>query len=214
MENLKLKVCGMRDATNVEDVARLGLDLMGFIFYSKSPRCVKNIGHRENRKRIIRATQGLHRVGVFVNDDFDHILELTDAYQLSYVQLHGQESPDFCRRLKAVSKSVIKAINVTTGEDVRKYHEYEDAVDLFLFDTKTPLAGGSGKQFDWTILEAYDGGKPFLLSGGIGPEDVERVKMFLHPKCIGIDLNSKFETEPGLKDVEKLRTFIEGLRKI
>ncbi len=203
----------MREPDNVEAVARLGMiDLMGFIFYHKTPRCVRDVADKEKRERIIRATQGLKRVGVFVNADLDYILGLMDDYQLSYVQLHGQESPDFCRQLRKASKRVVKALNVTTAEDVKKYKEYVGAVDLFLFDTKTLLAGGSGQQFDWSVLDAYDGDVPFLLSGGIGPEDAERIKEFHHPKCIGIDLNSKFEISPALKDVEKLRDFLSQVR--
>ncbi len=160
------------------------------------------------------------RVGVFVDDMPQNIVTRVYNYDLDYIQLHGSEPRETCENLRStldpdIKKGIkiIKAINVATADDIEKYKEYVGAVDLFLFDTKTHLAGGSGQQFDWQVLEAYDGETPFLLSGGIGPEDAERIKAYRHPKCIGIDLNSKFEIEPGLKDVEKLRKFLLEVKK-
>ena len=141
-------------------------------------------------------------------------------YNLDYIQLHGNETRETIENLRATLDpdikpgiKIIKAISVSTAEDIQKYKEYVGAVDLFLFDTKCKTVGGSGEQFDWQVLEQYDGETPFLLSGGIGPDDTERVKSFHHPQCIGIDLNSKFEIEPALKDVEKLKDFLEKLRE-
>ncbi len=160
------------------------------------------------------------RVGVFVDDMPQNIVTRVYNYDLDYIQLHGSEPRETCENLRStidpdIKKGIkiIKAINVATADDIGKYKEYVGAVDLFLFDTKTHLAGGSGQQFDWQVLDAYDGETPFLLSGGIGLEDAERIKAYRHPKCIGIDLNSKFEIEPGLKDVEKLRKFILKVKK-
>ena len=229
----------MRDADNIREVSALGIDMMGFIFAPKSPRYVQMISSKagiipdysEERIRRMKgerdssdapAMQQLERkparVGVFVDDMPQNIVTRVYNYDLDYIQLHGCEPRETCENLRStidpdIKKGIkiIKAINVATADDIQKYKEYVGAVDLFLFDTKTQLAGGSGQQFDWSVLEAYDGEIPFLLSGGIGPDDAERIKAYHHPKCIGIDLNSKFEIEPGVKDVEKLRTFLQKL---
>lgn len=229
-----VKVCGMRDADNIREVAALGVDMLGFIFYPKSPRYVQMISSnagiipdyseerlraaslKEERVKVKRP----FRVGVFVDDMPQNIVTRVYNYGLDYIQLHGNEPRETCENLRAtldpdIKKGIgiIKAISVSTAEDIQKYKEYVGAVDLFLFDTKCKTVGGSGEQFDWTVLDTYDGDVPFLLSGGIGPDDVERVKAFHHPKCVGIDLNSKFEIEPALKDVEKLRNFLEKVKR-
>ncbi len=209
---MKIKVCGMREAENIRGVAQLGIDWMGFIFAKKSPRFVEQVPTRTEAEKDIR------RVGVFVNASQDDICEKVIGFDLDYIQLHGAESRDFClslrQRLTEKGKAVklIKAINVRETSDILAYKDYEGAIDYLLFDTKTQVAGGSGMQFDWSILEAYKGDIPFLLSGGIGPDDAGRVREFHHDKCIGIDLNSKFEISPALKDVEKLRNFIQELK--
>jgi phosphoribosylanthranilate isomerase len=140
-------------------------------------------------------------------------------YELDIVQLHGSESPVMIDNLRRTLDpdihpgiQIMKALSIASEEDLKRYQDYVGHVDYFLFDTKTPLVGGSGKQFDWSILEDYDGDVPFLLSGGIGPDDVARVKSFHHPKMLGIDLNSRFETAPAVKDVEQLRSFVNELR--
>ncbi|MDD5861262.1 MAG: phosphoribosylanthranilate isomerase [Prevotella sp.] len=157
--------------------------------------------------------------GVFVDDMPQNIVTRVYNYHLSYVQLHGHESPVMIDNLRrtldpdiAPGIKIIKALPVKTADDLKATEDYEGHVDLFLFDAKGPLAGGNGTQYDWDILRAYHGNTPFLLSGGIGPDDVDRVKAFHHPMFRGIDLNSKFEIRPGYKDVEKLRKFIESLR--
>ena len=235
---MKIKVCGMRDADNVQQVAQLGVDMMGFIFYPKSPRYFEGLGQSEDFPLPrTDADKTVKRVGVFANDTFENIELQTLRLGLDAVQFHGGESPDFCKKfqeeheeflftqlkpwleeqgieVKTKPFKLIKAISVSTAEDIQKYKEYVGAVDYFLFDTKCKAYGGSGEQFDWSVLDAYDGDVPFLLSGGIGPEDAERVKEFHHPMCIGIDLNSKFEVEPGLKNVEKLGRFISQIRGI
>ena len=198
----------MRDADNIHAVAQLGVDLMGFIFYPKSPRYVERIPARTEADKNIR------RVGVFVNADKEYIMQRAKAFDLDVIQLHGAESREYCLQIKrALEKAgkridLIKAISIKEASDVQRYKDYVGAVDYLLFDTKCKTMGGSGMQFDWSVLATYDGDIPFLLSGGIGPDDVERVRNFHHPKCIGIDLNSKFEIEPALKDVEKLKVFI------
>ncbi len=232
---LTIKVCGMRDEDNIREVSQLDIDLMGFIFWPGSKRFVKMIPSRAgilpdySPERLRRASRkeetsgqrqvGVRRVGVFVDEMPQTILTAIYNYQLQYVQLHGQESPVMIDNLKrtlipdiAPDIKVIKAISVAGEDDVARYKDYEGLVDLFLFDTRCPTVGGSGRQFDWDVLSAYDGHTPFLLSGGIGPDDAERVRQFDHPMLAGIDLNSRFETEPGRKDVERLRAFISQVR--
>ena len=198
----------MRDADNIRKVEALGIDMMGFIFYPKSSRYIS--------KRPAYLPQKCKRIGVFVDATVEDILQHIADYQLDIVQLHGHESPDFIRALRfqvsGFKFQVIKAFNIATIEDLEAVAPYEGIVDYFLFDTKGPSAGGNGEKFDWSILEAYHGDTPFLLSGGIGPNEAERVKAFHHSKCIGIDLNSKFEVHPALKDINKLKEFIKKIR--
>ena len=202
-KNISVKVCGMREAENIREVEALGIDLMGFIFWPKSSRYVS--------ERPAYMPQTAKRVGVFVNEDIKQVKRIAEEYSLDVIQLHGSESPDYIRQLGSVcgdTIATVKAFNIATAADLDATKSYEGIVDYFLFDTKTPIPGGSGVQFDWSLLADYVGQTPFLLSGGIGPDDAERVCAFSHPKCIGIDLNSRFEISPGLKDVEKLKKFL------
>jgi phosphoribosylanthranilate isomerase len=214
----------MRDGENIRQVAELGVDWIGMIFWPKSPRNVTMIpshaGIIPDRGNLSPLTSHLSplRVGVFVDEMAQNIITRVVNYQLDLVQLHGHETPTLIRNLRRTLADIrpvkfIKAISVGSREDIATYKDYEDCVDYFLFDTKCQTVGGSGNQFDWSVLDAYDGDLPFLLSGGIGPDDAERVKAFHHPKCIGIDLNSKFEVEPGLKDVGKLKSFLERVKR-
>ena len=196
-----IKVCGMREAENIREVEALGIDLMGFIFWEKSSRYIS--------KRPAYLPTKCKRVGVFVDEDIESVKRIADDYALDYIQLHGHESSDYCAQLQGLH--LIKAISVSSRNDIATYKTYEGLVEYFLFDTKCPSVGGSGQQFDWSVLSAYDGSTPFLLSGGIGPDDAEPIKSFHHPQCIGIDLNSRFELAPGLKDVIKLQAFIKEL---
>ena len=200
-----IKVCGMRESENIRKVEALGIDLMGFIFWPKSSRYV-------NERPAYLPTQ-CKRVGVFVNEDIEKVKHIAEDYALDFIQLHGSESPEQISHLSPLAShlSIIKAFNIATKEDLKATKPYEGIVDYFLFDTKAQLPGGTGKQFDWSVLANYIGNTPFLLSGGIGPDDAERVKAFNHPKCVGFDLNSKFEVEPALKDIQKLKTFLEQL---
>lgn len=191
----------MREAENIREVEALGIDLIGFIFWEKSSRYVS--------KRPAYLPTKCKRVGVFVDEDIESVKRIADDYALDYIQLHGHESSDYCAQLQGLH--LIKAISVSSRNDIATYKTYEGLVEYFLFDTKCPSVGGSGQQFDWSVLSVYDGSTPFLLSGGIGPDDAERIKSFHHPQCIGIDLNSRFELAPGLKDVIKLQAFIKEL---
>ena len=198
-----IKVCGMRDSENIRQVEELRPDWLGFIFWPKSSRYVSTFpGYMPTHAK---------RVGVFVDEDIETVRQIAGDYALDIIQLHGQESPEYAAQLR--EWEVVKAISVSSREDVMNYKSYEGLVDYFLFDTKCKTVGGSGQQFDWQVLDAYDGQTPFLLSGGIGPDDAERVSAFRHPQCIGIDLNSRFETAPGLKDIHKLKEFIKKLRQ-
>ena len=216
----------MRDARNIREVSQLGVDMIGMIFYPKSPRYVEMqsshagiIPDYAKEDINIKSSKSPARVGVFVDDMVQNIVTRVVNYHLDYVQLHGNEPRTMCENLRLTLDpdirpgiKIIKAISVSDALDIQKYKEYVGAVDLFLFDTKCKTVGGSGQQFDWQVLEQYDGEVPFLLSGGIGPDDASRLHAFHHPKCIGIDLNSRFEIEPGVKDVEKLKGFLNEIQ--
>ena len=179
---------------------------MGFIFYPKSSRYVS--------ARPAYLPQKCKRVGVFVNATIDDIRQHIADYSLDIVQLHGHESTDSIRSLRSLCGdviSIIKAFNIATKEDLNATTPYAGLVDYFLFDTKGPSVGGNGEKFDWSVLEAYNGDTPFLLSGGIGPDDAERIIDYHHSKCIGIDLNSRFESAPALKDVTTLSRFLNDI---
>ncbi len=191
----------MRDAENIREVEALGIDLMGFIFWPKSSRYVS--------ERPAYLPTNCKRVGVFVDEDIETVKRITEDYALDFIQLHGHESRAYCAQLKGLK--LIKAFNIATTEEFKQTEPYTGIVDYFLFDTKGKSVGGNGEKFDWSVLSAYDGETPFLLSGGIGPDDAGRVKTFRHPKCLGIDLNSRFEQAPGLKDINKLKDFLNAL---
>ena len=191
----------MRETKNICEVEALGIELMGFIFWPKSSRYVS--------ERPSHLPEKVKRVGVFVNEDIEQVKNTAEAYALDYIQLHGSESPEYAQQLR--DWKVIKAFNIATAADLDATKPYEGMADYFLFDTKGKSVGGNGEKFDWSVLDAYTGDTPFLLSGGIGPDDAERVKAFHHPKCIGIDLNSRFETAPAIKDVAALQRFIAQL---
>ena len=212
----------MRDADNIRDISALGVDMIGLIFYPPSPRYVQQFSSGAGIIPDYAPDMGKTplRVGVFVDDMPQNIVTRVYNYRLDYIQLHGNEPRETLENLRATIDpdikpkiKIIKAISVSSAEDIKKYKEYVGAADLFLFDTKCKTVGGSGELFDWQVLQAYDGDVPFLLSGGIGSDDAERIQNFHHPKCIGIDLNSKFEIEPALKDVEKLKQFLVKVKK-
>ena len=200
-----VKVCGMHDAENIREVEALGIDLMGFIFWPKSSRYVS--------ERPAYLPTNCKRVGVFVDEDIETVKRIADDYALDYIQLHGHELADYCAQLRGFK--LIKAFNIATTEDFKQTEPYTGIVDYFLFDTKGKSVGGNGEKFDWSVLSAYDGNTPFLLSGGIGPDDAEVLTSHFSPltskKCVGIDLNSRFEIAPGLKDINKLKDFLNAL---
>lgn len=209
-----IKVCGMREAENIREVEQCSMlndqcsiDWMGFIFWPKSSRFVSEVP--------AYLPEHCQRVGVFVDASIGDIMSVVNSFGLNYIQLHGQESPSYIIQLKPhlpAGIKIIKAFNIATTDDLSLTQPYEGIVDEFLFDTKGKSVGGNGEKFDWTVLDAYTGSTPFLLSGGIGPDDAERVRNFHHDKCIGIDLNSRFESAPALKNTEGIRRFLEKLK--
>ena len=207
---MKIKVCGMKNPENIQALALLPIDYMGLIFYPKSPRYIQDL--ESSLLDILPNT--ISRVGVFVNEDIVSLLRLIDKYKLSVLQLHGSESLEYCLKIKNKFPKliIIKAFNVSESSDFIKMGQYVDVCDYFLFDTKTSQHGGSGLKFDWNILNEYIGNTPFFLSGGISAEDVEAIRKISHPKLYALDLNSKFELEPGLKNIKLLEQFINQLK--
>ncbi len=202
---LKIKVCGMRKAENIAAVAELEPEYMGFIFYRPSPRYAGS-------PDLSALPATIRKTGVFVDTPPDEIADTARHYGLQTLQLHGSETPGTCRKLREAGYEIIKAFGIETAEDFARTAGYTACCDLFLFDTRTPGHGGSGRRFDWRILEAYTGKTPFLLSGGISPADADEILTLNHPMLYGIDLNSRFETEAGLKNTESLEHFIKTIR--
>jgi phosphoribosylanthranilate isomerase len=200
---LQVKVCGNTSFENLGEVGKLQPDYIGFIFYPKSKRYVSK---PFNVRQPANCTA--KRVGVFVNASEEEILDKVDAFDLDIVQLHGDETPEFCAKINA-KKPVFKAFQINNKFNFNNLKSYLSGSYNFLFDASSAQYGGSGKKFDWEVLENYNFEKPFILSGGIAPEDVEKIKKIQHPKMVGIDLNSRFEKRPGIKDIKKLATFLK-----
>lgn len=210
MSNLKLKVCGMKFAANIAAIAALQPDYLGFIFYDKSPRFISDV----SAELIKYIPSEIKTVGVFVDEDLEVVKKKINLYQLKAVQLHGSESPEYCIELKSAFQSleVIKAFGVDEDFDFAVLDNYNDSVDYFLFDTKTKAHGGSGKTFDWKILDSYKLDKPYFLSGGIDLEHAEAVSIIKDQRLYALDINSRFETEPGVKDVERIKAFVAKMK--
>lgn len=219
MSKLMVKVCGMREPDNILALSALPVDMVGFIFYEKSPRAVKGDALEtwlSQHPRPIPAT--LRRVGVFVNAPIEEVLNRTHDFELDVVQLHGEESPEYCRELISFwtlmsmhKPMLMKAFSVDAQFDFAQVEAYSDTCAYALFDTKTTDYGGSGRAFDWQVLQQYAGSLPFFLSGGIDPTMVEALREIQHPKLAGIDLNSRFESAPGLKQIELIQEFLNKL---
>ena len=204
---MKIKVCGMKHPENIGAVAALQPDYMGFICYAPSPRYAAEV----EAETLDTLPDTFYKTAVFVNEDAETIHKLIDNYNFDSIQLHGNESPEFCESFmdKVV---VIKAFGIDKDFDFGQLEPYEVSVDYFLFDTKTEKHGGSGQAFDWSLLDKYKMDIPFFLSGGLSLENLEEVKAIKHPQFYGVDLNSKFEIEPGLKDINKLKKAFDILR--
>jgi phosphoribosylanthranilate isomerase len=201
----------MRDAANLAQLLELQPDYVGFIFYERSPRFV---GEDFDPELVRQIPRPMKRVGVFVNASIDHVVRTVKKYNLDFAQLHGEELPDFCRNLKLKGVNVIKAFRLDETFSFSQLNNYKPHCDFFLFDTKGPSYGGNGTVFDWRLLKRYDNEKPFFLSGGISLENVDQLDELRSLKIHAIDVNSKFETAPGLKNLADLRTLVQHLRPV
>jgi phosphoribosylanthranilate isomerase len=208
---LLVKVCGMKNKENIRALIRLNPDFIGYIFYPNSPRYVEPAIAHSLTERVPSAVK---KAGVFVNSSIEEIMEKVISLRLDCVQLSGHESLSFVKRLNHANIPIIKAVHVNEEEDLEKAYEFSPFISKFLFDTKTDVFGGSGHKFDWNILHSYKGDVPFFLSGGIGPGEVDDILCFRHPKFEGVDINSKFEIEPGLKNIELIQSFLSTIRGI
>jgi phosphoribosylanthranilate isomerase len=205
---MKIKVCGLKYAENIEAVSALGPNYAGFICYGPSPRYAGEL----DTDMMTNLDNSITKTAVFVNEDRETVSALIDKYGFDAIQLHGNEDADFCAFFKVKIK-VIKAFGVNEDFDFSILNDFADSVDLFLFDTKTNIHGGSGKAFDWNLLDKYQLSVPFFLSGGLSLENLEEVKNIRHPQFYGVDLNSKFETAPGMKDISKLEKAFDIINK-
>ncbi len=213
-----LKICGLRQTDNIKLLLPLLPDYLGFIFYKNSKRHAEGILEKD----FIKNEKSIKKTGVFVNEKLETIKAIIEKYGLDAVQLHGDETPEYCQQLKNVylgsnlklppKLELIKIFSVNDNFDFNKTKKYEDVCDLFLFDTKGTERGGNGIAFNWEVLKKYNGERPFFLSGGISQEDTAEIKKINHPKLYGVDINSRFEIEPGLKNVEAVKYFIDELR--
>ena len=201
----------MRDRENLQEVCALAPDFVGFIFYPPSKRFV---GEDFDPVICHSVPKNIQKVGVFVNASEEIILEKTEKYDLDFLQLHGEESPEFCANLKEKGLKLIKVFSIGEKFDFQILNPYLSCVEYFLFDTPTAAYGGSGKKFDWNLLKNYTFEKPFLLSGGIGEEDAETIQKIDFPTLYGLDLNSRFELSPAYKEVSKLGQFMKRFHKL
>lgn len=206
---MKIKICGMKYSENIKAVLALKPDFMGFIFYPKSPRYAGAL----DVSVLNKFPKSTKKIGVFVNENLENILTIAFKYKLDGMQLHGTELVEMCVKLKEVGYIVIKAFPIAEAYNFKVTKAYEGACDYFLFDTKTDAYGGSGVKFNWKMLDEYKGETPFLLSGGISADDAEDILKIEHSKFAGVDLNSKFEVKPGIKNVKLLEKFISQLGK-
>jgi phosphoribosylanthranilate isomerase len=206
---MKIKVCGITQLTQLQQLQNMDVDYAGLIFYKGSKRFAEpGLGSSLAQMRDVN----IKKIGVFVNEEMEKIEQTINDYGLSAVQLHGDETDEFCMDLMD-KVEVIKVFRIGDGADVEALIEpFQNACHYFLFDTDTASFGGSGKQFNWDMLQRVKIDKPFFLSGGIGPDDVAKVKGFHHPNLYALDINSRFETEPGIKDLDRTATFIKALK--
>lgn len=206
---MKIKICGLKEPENISDIASLQPDMMGFIFYPKSKRYV---GDNFDSTILSTIPKTICKVGVFVNESIENVLNTANRFQLDAIQLHGDESKEYCSIIRSNGYDIIKAISVQDSLDLNILHSYVSSVDYFLFDTGTKDYGGSGQQFNWEILKDYDLETPFILSGGLGTENISAILSFHHPKCIGVDANSRLEDSPGIKNIELTQSFINSIK--
>lgn len=207
---MKIKICGVSEKQNLEELIKLKPNLLGFIFYPASPRYM---AEKLSPEDLLIIPRSIKRVGVFVNADIYNIDGIYWKYNLDFVQLHGNESPAFCKNLNASGINIIKAFRVNDDFKFDGLMDYMPYCKYFLFDNDSVYYGGSGEKFSWKILENYKAGHPFFLSGGIGPYDAENLLELSHASFEGADLNSRFEISAGIKNIEELDKFLKKLRK-
>ena len=205
---MKIKICGLKQPENIKAIAAFEPDYMGFICYNATPRYIDDLS--ANALDDIPAY--VLKTGVFVNENEENINRLIVNYNFDAIQLHGNESAGFCRLFKD-KVIVIKAFGLYDSFNFTDLEQYKNAIHYFLFDTKTIIHGGSGKTFNWDILKDYKLDTPFFLSGGLSLDNLEEVMKIDHPQFYGVDLNSRFETEPGIKDIQKIKKAFDILRK-
>lgn len=208
---IRVKVCGLNEPSNVSAISKAGPDFIGFIFYPGSKRFV---GEHPDIMLFRNVSSKIKKTGVFVNEDLQKVLDLALYADLDAIQLHGDESVNYCNFFRKSGFSVIKTFGVGPGFDPEITDRYSDVCDYFLFDTKTEHYGGSGEKFNWSIINNYQFKKPFFISGGIGPEDAGIIGSVLNPQFYGVDVNSRFEVMPGVKDAIKIKKFIYELKNI
>ena len=204
-----IKICGLADPESIRQIAELHPSMMGFIFYAFSPRNACAL----LPSAVDAIPSDIERVGVFVNTPVEHILRTAARYGLTAIQLHGNESPETCDALRKSGLKVMKAIGIGDNIDWENLRRYEGTIDRFVFDTATDYHGGSGRKFDWTLLRDYPLATPFLLSGGITPDDADVIREAAAslPMMEGVDINSRFETRPGYKSPQLVKAFMEAL---
>lgn len=205
---MKIKVCGLRDPENIKAVAALAPDYVGLICYGLSPRYVKDMP----ADVLNNLSAGISKTAVFVDETKETIDRLIDTYGFTTIQLHGKESPEFAGSFRN-QVTVFKAFGLDNDFDFGQLDNYVTKVDYFLFDTKTDSHGGSGKTFNWNVLDKYNLDVPFFLSGGLSINNLEEVTKITHPQFYGVDLNSRFETAPGMKDIEKLKKAFDMIKQ-
>lgn len=209
---LSIKVCGMTRPDNIRAIAKLGPDWLGLIFHPASPRNALSLS--PDALALLREEPDgrmLHFTGVFVDRPAGEVLQRAEDFALSAVQLHGSESPEYCSSLRGRGFEVWKAVGIESRNDFQILQPYVGTVDRFVFDRKSSRHGGTGKKFDWNLLADYNLPVNFMLGGGVGPEDAETIRSLDHPQLIGLDLNSRFEISPGIKDAVLLKNFINSL---
>jgi phosphoribosylanthranilate isomerase len=206
---IKLKVCGMKYKENIQELVAISPDYIGFIFYPKSKRYV---GDQLDVDYVNKIPNTITKVGVFVNATTDEIVKTAEKYGIEFIQLHGDEGVEQCKELKFHGFHVIKAFSIDQHFDFDALSKYKLYTDYYLFDTKGESQGGNGYAFDWSVLDHYNNEKPFFLSGGVGTDNIEGIEALKHLDIHAVDVNSKFEKSPGLKDVKLLREFEAKLR--
>jgi len=207
---IKVKVCGLNNPENARKIAVLDIDYAGFIFYPASERYV---GNKPDPDLFSSVPRRIKKTGVFVDEAKEKVMKISGMYSLDVVQLHGNESIEYCREMKNNGLTVIKVFHIKNEIDQDSVNSWSDVCDYFLFDTATDSLGGSGKKFNWDFFKEQKFKRPFFLGGGIGPEDFNDLKKIQNEMFYAADINSRFEISPGIKDYEKIKSFVEYLKK-